>query len=475
MASAADTAVLARAPYEVVAASYRKLADLFHEVLSERGLDQLFERLSATLAELVPCDGVVVYAVDEALGHLVAVHASGHEAAATLRDAPLPFGAGLTGWALERREPVLSNRADLDPRALTVEGTDPDLPEALIVVPLVARGALKGALNVSRLGTAGFTAAELNLVIRAADAAALAIDDAETRASLERQARTDALTGTLHTRSLQDHLRETLARAALSGTPTALVMLDVDEFKRVNDLFGHLLGDDLLVELTCVLRETARSGDEIGRLGGDEFVVVAPGADAAAARALAERLAARVKELRLPAGVVTVSIGIAVAPGHATGARELLARAETAMMAAKAQSHGGTAVFGEGATGRPTGPARTSERSLADLRLLYGLATKLVRLTEPVEIAETVVARLDRFVDLDGCVVIAGGRVLAARGERPTAHVVSIPLWSGTSTLGSIEAYRAGVERFTPGDVRLLESLAVHVAAALARAAAAEA
>ena len=110
-----------------------------------------------------------------------------------------PFGEGITGWAVEHREPVLANQAHLDPRVRIVPGTPPE-PEALIVVPLIARGNLKGTMNIYREGEdASFTEEEFRLAARFGDAAALALDNAHIRASLEQQAQTDPLTGLLTT------------------------------------------------------------------------------------------------------------------------------------------------------------------------------------------------------------------------------------------------------------------------------------
>src|SRR4051794_4325583 len=131
--------------------SYRRLADVFHEVLSERGLDELLHRIADTLGDLVPYDDITFYEADESKRELRAVYASGAEADKVLADDPFPFGTGITGWAVEHRVPVLANRAELDPRVRFVADTDPD-PESLIVVPLISRGALKGTLNIYRLG-----------------------------------------------------------------------------------------------------------------------------------------------------------------------------------------------------------------------------------------------------------------------------------------------------------------------------------
>ena len=104
---------------------------------------------------------------------------------------------------------MLANRAELDPRVRFVADTPPD-PESLIVVPLVARGRLKGTLNIYRTGFQEFTEDEFLLAVRFGDAAALAVDNAHIRASLERQAQTDPLTGLWNHRAFHERLRQEL-------------------------------------------------------------------------------------------------------------------------------------------------------------------------------------------------------------------------------------------------------------------------
>ena len=126
-------------------------------------------------------------------------------------------------------------------------GTPPD-PEALITVPLVARGSLKGALNIYRIGEdASFDEDEFELARWFGDAAALALDNAQIRARLEHLAHTDSLTGLYNHRYFHERLRAELQRAGRAHDTVALLMLDIDDFKRVNDVCGHGEGDQVLV------------------------------------------------------------------------------------------------------------------------------------------------------------------------------------------------------------------------------------
>ena len=188
------------------------------------------------------------------------------------------YGEGITGWAVEHREPVLANQAHLDPRVRFVPGT-PVEPEALIAVPLIARGSLKGTLNIYRVGEdAEFTEEEFLLATRFGDAAALALDNAHIRATLEHQASTDALTGLYNHRTFHDRVRQELMRASAEHDTVGLIMLDLDDFKKVNDVYGHGVGDQLLLQVADVLRASVRAGDVVCRVGGEEFAIILPSA-----------------------------------------------------------------------------------------------------------------------------------------------------------------------------------------------------
>ena len=114
---------------------------------------------------------------------------------------------------------------------------------------------VKGVLNIYRLGEdASFSDEEFELTTRFADAAALALDNAQIRARLEYQAQTDSLTGLYNHRYFHERLRAELTRASRARDSVAVLMLDIDDFKRVNDVYGHGAGDQVLTELADLLR-----------------------------------------------------------------------------------------------------------------------------------------------------------------------------------------------------------------------------
>jgi diguanylate cyclase (GGDEF)-like protein len=153
---------------------------------------------------------------------------------------------------------------------------------------------------------------------------------------LESLANTDPLTGLYNRRQLQDALQQSLAVYKRYETPFALLVLDVDGLKRVNDSKGHKAGDRVLIEVASAMRRTLRTTDTPARIGGDEFCVLAPNQAAAAAEPLAQRIAEAVEAQTDGDPGIGVSIGVVSCPEHGEDIDALLDMADQAMYRAKA-------------------------------------------------------------------------------------------------------------------------------------------
>ena len=514
--------------YQVEAAptlvdSYRRLAEVFHHVLSEQSLDNLLDRIADTLAELVPYDALHIYEADDGSRELVPKLARTEWADEVLRTRP-QYGQGITGWAVVNRQPVLTNEAHLDPRVVIVPGTPLD-PEALISIPLIARGKLKGALNIYRVGEGtSFDDDEFELAKWFGDAAALALDNVQVRTSLELQAQTDSLTGLYNHRFFHERLRAELTRATRARDTVGLLMFDIDDFKRVNDICGHAVGDQILVAIAGALSSLVRGSDMACRIGGEEFAVILPSCGAGDALGLARRLTERLQQQPIDAaGEVTLSIGVAEGPAHANNPRELVACAEAAMMTGKARGKNRIVVFSESVGERPASddPGREA-RSIAHLKMLQSIAARLNRFNSVREIGEAIVTELRILVDYHSCrVYLAEGEELvpiAVKGEEASEaatlselrvpigfgitgqvaesgrslllsnsqdcefgelvpgtepideSVVAVPLRYESRVNGVVFLSQLGVDRFDENDLRLLEVLAGYAAVALENA-----
>ena len=506
------------------AESHRRLADAFHALLSEQSLDDVLERIADNLSAIVPHDAMVIYRADEDSKTLTPMLARDPYAEQIL-SSPGEYGRGITGWAVAHREPVLSNEAHLDPRVRFIPGCPID-PEALISIPLIARGNVTGVLNIYRTGEGvRFTEAEFELAQRFADAAALAVANAQTREALELQALTDPLTGLNNHRFFHERLRAELIRAGRSHDSVSLLMVDIDDFKRVNDVHGHGVGDQVLIAIAKILKTTVRGSDVVCRLGGEEFGIIMPSSDAGDAMGLSTRIsqAVSLNDFRNETHL-TVSVGIAQGPEHAMNPRALVECAEAAVATAKQRGKDRIVLFNDDPGERP-GATSTSHdvRSIAHMKMLQSLAGKLNRLNDVSEIGETIANELRTLIDYMSCVVFThddGSLIpLAARGEfarliesepeefiRPVGEgiighaaasgrsllipnaldceyshqvpgtpaveesIIAVPLSYGSRLAGLIYISTLGVDQFDEDDVRLVEVLAGHASVAMENA-----
>ena len=308
------------------------LAETYHEILGEKSLEKALERIAVTISTLIDVEGVSVV---------------------TRRRADVP-------------EPALFRRGEQPGERAAIERLE---------LPMVARGRSEGMFTVWRSAAAGrFDGDECKLVAWFADAAALALDNARARAALERRAESDSLTMLLNHRAFHERLRSELAAVRDGVGPVALLLLDIDDFKRINDVHGHAVGDQVLTKIARILRSIVRAEDHACRIGGEEFAVIIPSGNAAGAKALARRIADELAHADLePVGRITVSIGIAEAPLHTTSPQELAVYADTAMLTAKAGGKNTAVVYDADAAEHRAPAGRRDD----DARSLAGLLTRL--------------------------------------------------------------------------------------------------
>jgi diguanylate cyclase (GGDEF)-like protein len=155
----------------------------------------------------------------------------------------------------------------------------------------------------------------------------------------EIRAATDGLTGLPNKRAVTDALKRTFAQAATTQSPLALLLLDLDHFKQVNDQRGHPVGDQVLASVGATLRSTLRARDFAGRNGGEEFAILLPDTSVTDGLEIAERVRVAIAEISLPGSdvSVTASIGVAVFPAHASTPDRLERLADAALYLAKRQ------------------------------------------------------------------------------------------------------------------------------------------
>jgi diguanylate cyclase (GGDEF)-like protein len=203
-----------------------------------------------------------------------------------------------------------------------------------LAAPVMVGGRLWGTVGAVVLGADGFPGDAEARLARFAELAALGIGNAAAREELENRAATDALTGLWNRRTFDLRLPQEVARVERSGHTLVLAMLDIDHFKRINDVHGHSAGDVVLRRVADVLRGAVRAGDVIARVGGEEFAWIMPCTDLPGAGPAAERARLAVHAVEIGDAPVTVSIGLA-ALSCGEGPRGLVERADAALYAAK--------------------------------------------------------------------------------------------------------------------------------------------
>lgn len=227
---------------------------------------------------------------------------------------------------------------------------------SIIGIPLKINSTVVGVMSLSRSIVGGFTSSETRLLSLLSDQAAVAIANASLHQMVSRQAMSDIVTGLPNRRALDEHLEREVLFAQRTGSQFAVIMMDLDGFKAVNDAHGHTLGDEVLNTAFNFLATNMRTTDFLARYGGDELTLILRQTDMETAKAVTDKLLEKMSEYRyiLPNGheiKLGVSGGIAVYPIHARTSVDLLRASDAALYIAK-KHHRGTFVFAEA----PTGP-----------------------------------------------------------------------------------------------------------------------
>jgi diguanylate cyclase (GGDEF)-like protein len=210
-------------------------------------------------------------------------------------------------------------------------------PGASSCVPLVVGGEVIGSVLLVR--PAPFDEADEQRIHESVSQAAPVLANLRNLAIAAIRAATDGLTGLPNKRAVTDALKRVFAQASTTKSPLALLVLDIDHFKRVNDTRGHAVGDQVLANIGAVIRSVLRAGDFAGRNGGEEFAILLPATEIHVALPIAERVRAAIAEISLPGSdvTVTVSIGVAGFPDHASTPNQLERFADAALYLAKRQ------------------------------------------------------------------------------------------------------------------------------------------
>lgn len=314
------------------------LNEIGRAVTSTLDLGELYEVIYRQVRRVMEVDGffVALYHADKQTVELPYIVDDGERfppVAITLNDGP-------TSQCIKEGRPLIFNPNSEDdlPQAMTV-GSQERLVRSIIVVPMILDGKVIGAISAQSYGLWAYGVEQETLLVTIASQAAVAVENARLYQRTREMSLTDMLTGLGNHRYLWEQLDKELARSDRNGYPVALVMMDSDSLKTINDLYGHLTGDLHLIEIAKVLRATVRQSDTVARYAGDEFMVILPETEREGALVMAERIRAGIEAAALDVGGVgvraTVSLGVACYPEDAQDSGTLVIAADSALYRAK--------------------------------------------------------------------------------------------------------------------------------------------
>ncbi|MFZ6027213.1 MAG: sensor domain-containing diguanylate cyclase [Chloroflexota bacterium] len=303
--------------------------------------------LQALLGQILDAATSAIAVAEKGMVHLIAPDTGQLEMRAAIgyndpriQKINFPESGGYVARAVQGRRPLLIRDVRREPSGRDGKCLDAHLIPSVIVAPLIhPTGQVLGALSLEALEATAFDEDDLRLLVSFAATATTAIYNAQLHAEVQKLAITDALTGLYNRRGFEELGKRELERLRRFGHPLSAMMVDVDFFKKVNDAYGHKVGDQVIRSVAKRLTGSLREVDIIGRFGGDEFTVLLPETDMFTAASVADRTLTSVSELPIVveqlALNLTVSIGVVKATMETPSLDVLLEQADQAMYAAK--------------------------------------------------------------------------------------------------------------------------------------------
>ncbi len=316
-----------------IAAARQEVQALF-EIAQDLGnslsLDETLSVLAVRLRKIIPHHSFAIWLKREDV--LKPDYVSGDDFR-LFSSLEIPMGQGLSGWVAENRKPILNGNPSVEPGYLNDPSKFSTLRSA-VAVPLEGVNGVLGVLSLYHADRDAFTKDHLRILLAISAKIGLSIENALRFKQAESSATTDFLTTLPNARSLFVQLDAELSRGHRNDLPMAVLVLDLDGFKGVNDRFGHLEGNKVLHSVGTGLKSVCREYDYIARMGGDEFVVLLPGAGPGDVHTKIAQLRSVVQDVgrgMFGGNALTVSIGVAHFPLDGNDAEQLLAEADRRM------------------------------------------------------------------------------------------------------------------------------------------------
>jgi diguanylate cyclase (GGDEF)-like protein/putative nucleotidyltransferase with HDIG domain len=321
-----------------IAAARQEVQALF-EIAQDLGnslsVDETLSVLGVRLRRIVPHDALVIWVKRDLL--LIPEYVSGEDYR-IFSALEIPMGQGLSGWVAENRKPVLNGNPSVEPGYMTDASRVSTLRSA-VAVPLEGVSGVVGVLTLYHSGSDAFTKDHLRILLATSSKIGLSIENALRFRQAESSATTDYLTNLPNARSLFLQLDEELSKGRRGEEPLAVMVLDLDGFKQINDRYGHIEGNRVLRAVGNGLKSACRKHDYVARMGGDEFVILLPGAspyDLEAKTAQLRAVVSNVCREMFSGESLTASVGLAHFPEDGADAEQILSEADRRMYKEKA-------------------------------------------------------------------------------------------------------------------------------------------
>ena len=297
------------------------------------GLSDTMALVSSKLSSLVPFSACALFLYSESTEHLHCRFATGTDSE-LMRQLALRSGQGLNGWVARNRHPLVNARPSTDLEA--IGSNAPTVLQSALVCPLIFGGRLIGTLALYHTEPSFYREDHRRLLDCVCEQAAAVIHNSMVFDQTQQDSLTDPLTGLSNTRSMILHLTRELARASRLKAEVALVVMDLNDFKNINDTYGHQTGDAVLREVSKVIRGAIRPYDMCVRYAGDEFIVVLSDCGRGQAEHKRVELQDAIRRVALEARPgdqlsLSISAGAAVFPQDGDTYEALLSRADSRM------------------------------------------------------------------------------------------------------------------------------------------------
>jgi diguanylate cyclase (GGDEF)-like protein/putative nucleotidyltransferase with HDIG domain len=310
------------------------LHEIAQTIGSSLNLSDTVTLVANKLRAIVPFDTCVIYLVDDPSGKAIAAHVVGEEVE-VFRRRRINIGDGITGWVIANSRSMCNASPDLDLVGLPEEVVKRF--RGVLVSPLQREDGAFGAISLYSQSRTSYTAEHVRLLESVCQHASSALNNALTYEKTRESALVDPLTELPNARGFYMMLEQRIAECQrMNKEPLALISMDIDDFKVVNDKYGHSIGDRLLASVAGVVRRELRQMDILTRYAGDEFVAIMPMASSKMAASISERIRNAVEEqlFSVRAGTMVglgVSLGVACFPDDGETTEELLTAAARRM------------------------------------------------------------------------------------------------------------------------------------------------